>query len=496
MPVVSRWKLRAATLLFPPAGMWLLWSQPGSVWSRLIGTLGIVLYTPVYIVLMLTLMVKFTGLQIEWRGGMLPYPTYHKTVPQYDALEKHRSQQVKTAPAIPSPTAIAATPPYWTDLRGPARDGVYAERSLNLKWPAAGPKLLWKQPVGGGYAAFVVANGLAFTIEQRRDEEAVVAYEVETGREAWVHRYKANFQEGMGGDGPRATPTWHAGRIYSLGAEGDIKCLNAVDGRMLWSNNVLGDGRSANLMYGMSTSPLIVDDLVIVQGGDAGGNGSWVLAYDRMTGSLRWQAMKDKAAYASPMLVTLAGERQILVVGGFRAAGLSPKDGKLLWEFAHPVPYDNNIAQPIITGTNTLILSAGYGTGSTALAFDSKDGHLTPRVLWKNKFLKSKFSSAVLWQGHLYGLDEDILTCINAVTGERKWKDERYGYGQLLVADGHLIILSGSGELALVRATPEKHDELVRIPAIEGKTWNNVALGGGRLLIRNSVEMACYDLLP
>jgi outer membrane protein assembly factor BamB len=145
--------------------------------------------------------------------------------------------------------------------------------------------------------------------------------------------------------------------------------------------------------------------------------------------------------------------------------------------------------------TNRFLLSAGYNTGCEAVEIAKSDSGFVTKTVWKNKFLKNKFTSSVYSAGYIYGLDEDILTCLDARTGERKWKDGRYGYGQLLLAGGNLIILTGEGELALVKASPEKHEELARFQAIHGKTWNHPAMDHGKLLVRNAVEMACFNLL-
>jgi outer membrane protein assembly factor BamB len=184
------------------------------------------------------------------------------------------------------------------------------------------------------------------------------------------------------------------------------------------------------------------------------------------------------------------------MVTATRAVGLGIGDGKLLWETPWVVKMNNrNIAQPVVLGTNRFLLSAGYTTGCEAVEITRTGMNFSAQVVWKNTLLKNKFTSSVFWQGFVYGLDEDILTCLDAATGERKWKDGRYGYGQLLLASGHLVILGGDGTLALVRATPERYEELARFPALQGKTWNHPAIAQGRLLVRNAVEMACFDLM-
>jgi outer membrane protein assembly factor BamB len=149
-----------------------------------------------------------------------------------------------------------------------------------------------------------------------------------------------------------------------------------------------------------------------------------------------------------------------------------------------------------LLSTNRFFLSAGYFTGCAAVEVEKTPQGFTARTLWHNNYMKNKFTSSVYWQGYIYGLDEDILTCLDAQTGERKWKEGRYGYGQVLLASGHLIILSGEGEVGLVKASPAAHEELARFQAIKGKTWNHPAIAGGKLLVRNGVEMACFDIRP
>ncbi len=359
-------------------------------------------------------------------------------------------------------------------------------------WPAQGLPQLWKQPVGGGYASFVAAGGRAFTIEQRRGQEVVAAYDLETGRELWTNSWDADFRESMGGDGPRATPTWHEGRLYALGALGELRCLDARTGKLVWNRNILSDAQAGNLQWGMSAAPLIVDDKVVVLPG--GRSGKSVIAYNKDTGSPVWQALNDKQAYVSPMLVTLAGQRQILMVSAQRVAGLAPEDGKLLWDSPWVTSYDVNSAQPLVVGENRVFVSAGYGHGAAVVEVARSGDSFTAKLVWQNVNMKNKFNSSVYYQGHVYGLDEAILSCVNAETGERKWKGGRYGYGQLLLASGHLIVLTESGEVILVKATPESHVEVSRFSAIEGRTWNHPALANGRLLVRNTTEMACFRI--
>jgi outer membrane protein assembly factor BamB len=400
------------------------------------------------------------------------------------------------APA-PAPTdALEATPstapPYWTDFRGPRRDGHYRERPILTRWPGEGLKPLWKQPVGGGYASFVIARGRAFTIEQRGTEEVVAAYDVATGRQLWTAAWTARFHESMGGDGPRATPTWADGRVYALGAAGELRSLDETTGRTAWRTNILEDAGASNLQWGMAAAPLVVDDTVIVVPG--GGRGRSVAAYDRNTGKRAWSALDDQAAYASPMLVTIGGVRQVLVFSASRLIGISPERRTVLWEYPWKTDNDVNAAQPVLVGENRVFISSGYGTGAALLEVTRSADAFSVREVWRNIRMKNQFTSSVLHEGFIYGLDESILACLDSATGDLKWKGGRYGYGQIMLASGHLIVLTEEGDLALVRATPDSHQEVARFPALTGKTWNHPAMSGGYLLVRNINDMAAFDL--
>jgi len=491
----SRWALWAGILVFPPVGLVLWWMRRGlRPAARIAGTLGICA------VAMVELFVVY-GMRVEWNGALKVSGVSFETRAQRDArLEASRFRQRAEAPA-PAPAAAAPAParatervpqPYWTDFRGPNRAGVYAETQIGTDWPAAGLPRLWKQPVGGGYASFTVAEGRAYTIEQRRDREAITAYDVETGRELWAFAYPALFDEILGGAGPRATPVYHEGLIYSLGARGDLYCLWAKTGKPKWSKNILADNAARNQEWGMAGSPLIVDGIVVVTPGGAPGKS--IVAYDRLSGQPVWRALDDRAGYTSPILATLAGRRQIVWISAQRAVGLAPENGALLWEYAFPAQMDMNCSQPVVVDEANVLLSSSPGPGAALLEIAKTGETYAARAVWHNNRMKNKFNSSVLYQGFIYGFDDAILACIDAKTGELKWKGGRYGYGQLLLAGGYLVVVTEQGEVVLVQATPEGHRELARFSAIEGRTWNIPAIDNGLLLVRNASEMACFRL--
>ena len=427
-------------------------------------------------------------MQVELAGsGLRPIFSFGDPETHFDALDANRA-------ANPAPARTAATAARWTDFRGPHRDGRYTETAIRTDWPGAGLDRLWRHPIGGGYASFAVADGLAFTIEQRRDEEVVAAYDLETGAEHWTHAWAARFEEAMGGPGPRATPTWHDGRVYALGATGRLVCLDAGTGSLVWERNILADGGAANLPWAMSGAPLVAGDLVVVL---PGGTDGWsVAAYDRHTGDVAWHVLDDVQAYASPMLVALGGVPQVVVVTAERVVGLRPVDGALLWEHPWEVGMVPNIAQPVPVGDDRLFLSASYGKGAALIKVTPDGDRLAASTVWETHRMRNRISSSVVVGGYIYGLDHAILACLDAATGELMWKGGRYGDGQILAAGEHLVVLTEDGDVILVRATPEGHQEVAGFRAIDGKTWNVPAIAGGRLLVRNAREMAAFDLRP
>jgi outer membrane protein assembly factor BamB len=315
-----------------------------------------------------------------------------------------------------------------------------------------------------------------------------------------MYAYPALFKELMGGPGPRSTPTVRDGEVYALGATGKLVCLDARTGKEKWTADILQD--NANAKWGMSGSPLVLKDVVVVNPGTQTEQAAGTLAaYDRKSGTRVWSAGRGPSGYSSPMLATLDGKPQILLLDGAGFAGYDPADnGKELWRYPWPVQENINVSQPVVLGDDQVFISSGYGVGGAALRIKQEEGKWTVKVIWprkaedRRKTLRAKFSSPVLYQGHLYGLDEGVLVCVDAKTGERKWRGERYGHGQLLLTNGQLLITSEEGALALVRATPDGYQELTRLQAVSGRTWNLPALTGGLALVRNHLEAACYDL--
>ena len=378
----------------------------------------------------------------------------------------------------------------WPGFRGPDRDSVIRGVRINTDWSASPPVQVWRRPIGPGWSSFSVSGDLFYTQEQRGDEEMVSCYRMSTGEPVWRHSDPVRFYESNGGAGPRATPTINNGRVYTFGATGIVNALDARTGAVLWSHNVASESKIATPIWGFTSSPLVIDDVVIVAASGA------LAGYDRVTGKQRWFNKSKGGSYSSPHRVTIEGVEQVVFLGGPGAMSVAPADGKLLWESAWE---GGAIVQPGVTEDGDILINAmsmmgGLATRRLHVTHAPEGWKVEER--WTSRGLKPYFNDFVVHKGHAFGFDGSILSCINLEDGERKWKGGRYGNGQLvLLADQDvLLVISEEGELALVSATADKFTELASFPVFDAKTWNHPVLIGDTLLVRNGEEMAAFKL--
>ncbi|MBI3472944.1 MAG: PQQ-like beta-propeller repeat protein [Candidatus Solibacter usitatus] len=394
-------------------------------------------------------------------------------------------------PAAPVTPGGAEAGAVWPGFRGPQRDGIVAGVRIQTDWTTSPPVAMWRQPVGPGWSSFAVQGGLIYTQEQRGPDEVVACYKLTTGEPVWAHRDTARFWESNGGPGPRGTPTLSDGRVYTFGATGIVNALDASNGAVVWSRNAAPEAAMKTPTWGFASSPLVAGDLVIV------GVSGRLAAYDRVTGAPRWMGPSHGPSYSSPRLLTIDGVPQVLLLSAAGATSVALADGALLWE--HPWK-GYPIVQPNLTAEGDVLMSVSDSSGIRRLALVHTPGEgpggWTVAERWTSNGLKPYFNDFVVHNGHAYGFDGSILSCIDLKDGTRKWKGGRYGNGQLvLLADQDLLlVLAEEGELALVRATPDPFTALARFPAIEGKTWNHPVLAGDVLLVRNGEEMAAFRL--
>jgi outer membrane protein assembly factor BamB len=380
----------------------------------------------------------------------------------------------------------------WPGLRGRNRDGVVAGPRLARDWSATPPAELWRRPIGPGVSSFAISGKLLFTQEQRGEEEIVSCHDLETGELVWKHQDQARFWDAHVGAGPRATPAFANGKVYTLGATGILNALDAAGGKLAWSRNAAADAGAKTPMWGFVSSPLVVGDLLVVQAGS-------LLAYDLESGEKRWQGPPKRGSYSSPQLLTIAGMPQIVLIGHGATFAVSPSDGSVLWEH----PWEGiGIVQPAQVGEGDLLISLVDGgavpIGTRRLLVTKEGAGWKVEERWTSNRLKPSFSDVVIHEGHAYGIDGRIFAAIDLATGERAWKGGRYGEGQVLLLPDQdlLLVLTEDGELALVAAKPEGFEELARMPLLSGKTWSQPALVGDLLVVRNGEEMAAFRLPP
>jgi outer membrane protein assembly factor BamB len=432
-------------------------------------------------------------------GNLRPILHFRWEPAPEDELDRYREQEEASQPAKLSP--IDLTVHKLTDFpryRGVLGDGVVLPlEPFSFDWSSTSPKELWRQPCGGGYSGFAVAGNVAITAEQRRDEEAIVCYDRATGRQRWVYSYPEHFRD-ITGDGPRATPTIHKGRVYNFGATGELVCLDGATGDKLWQRNAVKDSKAKVVTWGMTSSPLIVEDLglVIVNPGiDPGNNaGKALAAYHLKDGTIAWAKGEHAAGYSSPQLVKLAGRPQVLNFDAAGLVGIDPSSGNELWRYRWKTYQDMNIIQPVVLGGDRVFVASEGSNGCALLQVKRKGDDLHATVVWANRSLASKFSNPIAVGAAIYGLSLGTMVCLDLETGERRWRGRYYGHGQILSIGGALLVMSERGYVALVKADPRGFRELAQMDVFADKTWNTPAIAGHQLFVRNAREMACFEL--
>ncbi len=389
---------------------------------------------------------------------------------------------------------VETTPDDSPQFLGANRSAAFPDVTLAQDWDEQPPKLLWRQPIGAAWSSFAIVGPYGVTQEQRGEEELISCYDLRDGKLQWAHATPVRFEELIAGIGPRATPTIHEGKVYAMGALGDVDCLDGATGKPLWHHNVVTETGATPPQWGKSCSPLIHENLAIVSAGGPGGKS--LVAYDKNDGRLVWSAGDDASSYASPVLMTLCGQPQIVMINQSVTCGHDPADGRILWQ--HPWPEEGrespNVAQPVAVGDDRILFSKGYGVGSTVWQVKHDGDEWSIEPIWRSNNLKTKMTNAVVRDGYAYGLDENTLSCIDLATGNKKWKRGRFGHGQVLLVGEMLLVQSEDGQLALVAASPDKFQELTHMTAVDGQSWNYPALAGNRLVVRSDKEVACYEL--
>jgi outer membrane protein assembly factor BamB len=380
----------------------------------------------------------------------------------------------------------------WPHYRGPAQDGRSSE-TIAKAWPASGPKVLWRQPLGQGFSGISVVAGKAYTLYGAGADELVLALDATSGKTLWKTRLDANRADDMGG-GPRSTPTVAGDRVYVLGAKGKLAALEAAGGKILWSVDLVATYGARIPQWGVSVSPVVEGDLLLV---DVGGKENHsVMGFEKATGKMRWASQTGEPGYSVPLVTELAGTRQALFFTGSGLVAVDPASGKFFWRVPWKTDYNVNAAMPVIVPPDKVFISSAYDTGAGFYQITKDGSGWKTAEIWKSRGMQNHFNSSVLIDGHLYGFDRSRLKCIRVADGQERWNQSGFNRGSLLYVDGHLLVLGERGELALVKANPDSYQEIGKTKVFPDgdKTWTMPTLAGGRLYVRSEAQLVALDL--
>lgn len=446
----------------------------------------------------------------QFSGNMVPIFEWRWSQRELPAAKKQQPENLneKSEPDYLSKLSFS-------QFLGPNRDCKIPGSKLATDWVKNPPKQLWRQPIGAAWSGFSISGHRAITQEQREENESVTCYHIETGEILWITENPGHYNTAIAGEGPRATPTIVEDKVFTLGAEGILNCLKLTTGERIWQRNIASDAeldlnetkdqtgasnpRNKSKEWGFSSSPLVIDNKVIVSAG--GENGKSLIAYNISNGEIIWQGGNSPAGYSSAIAANFEfndpqgtqKEEHILIFNHDGLSAHSPKNGKVLWSFTWKTSTPH-VSVPVIISEDKVLVSLGYGNGSKLVQITKSEGNYSSESLWHSRRMKAKFTNLVFHNNHIFGLDDGIFCCIETAKGRPKWKDGRYGHGQILLRNNQIIVMAENGELIMLEANPEKHTELTRFPALNSKTWNPPALAGEYLLVRNHREAACYKL--
>lgn len=429
---------------------------------------------------------------------------------------KRLTSNFRTVPSLASqavPIRESATNPFEsTQFLGPDRNGIVQNQEFSVSWDEQLPKVVWKIPIGAGWSGFAIRRGLAITLEQLDDQECLTAFELTTGKVVWRAKSPGRHTQALGGLGPRSTPTIYRGKVIAQSALGIVSCVELETGKLIWQQDLLKlagidqETSEKAILWGRSGSPLVFDNNVVVPlGGKADAPSlKSLIAFELATGKEIWSGGDQQISYASPVLLTLCGVQQIVGVNEGSVTGHDPKNGNVLWSTPWPSKSNGDAcsSQPVAVDDRRLLLGKGYALGSKLIELNYS-GHNSEDesdpAFWKvdtqwesTRILKTKFTSAIAYQGFLYGLSDGVLECIDPKDGSRVWRGKRYGHGQSIIVNGHILVTTEDGRVVLIPATASGQGrEIAQMPVLDGVTWNIPAVAGPYLLIRNAEFAAC-----
>jgi outer membrane protein assembly factor BamB len=486
--------------IFAITGMLTLQRHSASAWKWALGGLGVAWFS--------FTLVRNEGFDGEyypefaWRWS----PEHEATLPLLGSRSAGTSSSGLGDPAAEAVAAQAepvdaATPPQaeaaaaeWPQYRGRGGDGIASDTAGPLDWKARPPKVLWKIPVGPAWSSFAFSDGRLFTQEQRREEECITCYSAESGELIWSHASPSRFTEVVSGAGPRSTPTIHGGRVYALGGRGLLTCLNAADGQAVWQQDMTVTAGARVPMWGFSGSPLHVEGRVVVHIDGSGKNG--LVAVNAASGELEWAFQSEGMNYTTVRDLELCGQRCLVFCDKRGVHGLRAETGEPLFTYRPSKWNAGPMVDPQQLGPESLLVALGDGVGLCRVDLKKAGNEWTMTESWSTSRLRPSFNDSLVHAGNVFGFNQDLLCCVDAESGELRWRGRRYGFGQavLLSRAGCLLVAAENGDAVLVKASGDGFEELGRVPLLEDKTWNHPIVVGDRAYLRNGRTAAALLL--
>jgi outer membrane protein assembly factor BamB len=405
--------------------------------------------------------------------------------------------------------ASATGPAAWPQWGGPNRNFMSDSKGLASKWPASGPRKLWSRALGEGHSAITAEGGRLYTMYRplgllamvrRSQEEVITALDASSGATLWEHRYPSpttglDFSEGAG---PHSTPLVTADRVFAAGSRKELFALNKANGQVVWSHDLIKEYRAPGPDRGYSCSPLLYNGTIIVS---VGGPGQALAAFNEKTGALAWKAGDFDTSPASPIVIDVDGQKQLLYFGGDKVVGLDPADGRTLWSYPHKTNWGLNISTPIWSPADHLLfVSSAYGTGSRVIELRRVGGRTTPAEKWFSGRMRIHIGTAIRIGDYVYGSSGDFgpafITAIDVNSGKIVWQDRAFARAQLLYADGKLVILDEDGNLGIATVSPQGLQVLARASVLENRAWTPPTLVGTKLYARDRKNIVSFDLGP
>jgi outer membrane protein assembly factor BamB len=378
----------------------------------------------------------------------------------------------------------------WPGFRGANHDGISTETGWTAAWPEGGPKKLWEAKVGVGLSSVAVANGKVYTMgNKNKDTDWVYGYDAKTGQEIWSYSYPCALDDKYYEGGTHATPTVEGSKVYTVSKHGQVFCLDANTGKVVWSKNAAEEAGAKSPTWGYAGSAFVAGDLLVLNIG-AGG-----LALEKTSGKTVWKSSPVEAGYSTAVPGEFGGQKGVMFLEKESVVAVNLKDGKELWRHPWKTSYEVNAADPILW-KNEVFISSGYNKGCCLLSLEGG----APKVVWQSKILRNHFNSCVRVGDYLYGMDGDAdkegaLRCVDWKTGAEKWAQTVDATGGLMVADGKLIVLTGKGTILVAAAEPTGFKVLATSKAIAGKYWTVPVLANGLLYCRTTQGgLVCLDL--